>query len=152
MLLNFIHLKQLRNIVVVHLAQCHRTSMPLVGLSEFDERGFLRQMFILEFAVKEMWADWNFISQLMKNSSSIELKFLFSADKTYRDMRTARQSQSIIISGESGAGKSLSIRSLKWKLIFFKGKTESAKYVLKYLTESYGARNGQIEDRINKCT
>ncbi|CAF1462018.1 unnamed protein product [Adineta ricciae] len=54
-------------------------------------------------------------------------------DKAYRDMRTIKQSQSIIISGESGAGK-----------------TESAKYVLQYLTESYGAHNGQIEDRINK--
>ena len=31
------------------------------------------------------------------------------------------------------------------------GKTESAKYVLQYLTESYGAQSGQIEDRINKC-
>lgn len=31
------------------------------------------------------------------------------------------------------------------------GKTESAKYVLQYLTESYGAHSGQIEDRINKC-
>lgn len=36
-------------------------------------------------------------------------------------------------------------------LINLSGKTESAKYVLQYLTESYGAQNGQIEDRINKC-
>ncbi|UJR27958.1 hypothetical protein I4U23_009216 [Adineta vaga] len=54
-------------------------------------------------------------------------------DKAYRDMRTVKKSQSIIVSGESGAGK-----------------TESAKYVLQFLTESYGAQNGQIEDRINK--
>ncbi|CAF4851043.1 unnamed protein product [Rotaria sp. Silwood1] len=54
-------------------------------------------------------------------------------DKAYRDMRRVKQSQSIIISGESGAGK-----------------TESAKYVLRYLTESYGVHNGQIEDRINE--
>ncbi|CAF4416365.1 unnamed protein product, partial [Adineta steineri] len=40
-------------------------------------------------------------------------------DKAYRDMRTTKQSQSVIVSGESGAGK-----------------TESAKYVLQYLTES----------------
>ena len=31
------------------------------------------------------------------------------------------------------------------------GKTESAKYVLQYLTESYGAQSGLIEDRINQC-
>ncbi|CAF3335776.1 unnamed protein product [Rotaria sp. Silwood2] len=54
-------------------------------------------------------------------------------DKAYRDMRRIKQSQSIIISGESGAGK-----------------TESAKYVLRYLTESYGVHNGQIEDRTNE--
>ena len=36
-------------------------------------------------------------------------------------------------------------------LMYSVGKTESAKYVLQYLTESYGAHNGQIEDRINKC-
>ncbi|CAF0726267.1 unnamed protein product [Didymodactylos carnosus] len=54
-------------------------------------------------------------------------------DKAYRDMRALRQSQSIIVSGESGAGK-----------------TESAKYILQYLTESYGTHSGQIEDRINK--
>jgi myosin heavy subunit len=41
--------------------------------------------------------------------------------------------------------------TLNFNLIFYSGKTESAKYVLQYLTESYGAHNGQIEDRINKC-
>ena len=55
-------------------------------------------------------------------------------DKAYRDMRAFKQSQSIIVSGESGAGK-----------------TESAKYLLKYLTESYGTRSGLIESRINEC-
>ena len=33
----------------------------------------------------------------------------------------------------------------------YSGKTESAKYVLQYLTESYSVSSGQIEDRINKC-
>ncbi len=56
------------------------------------------------------------------------------ADKSYRDMRSNKQSQSIIVSGESGAGK-----------------TESAKYLLKYLTESYGTKTGLIEARLNQC-
>lgn len=55
-------------------------------------------------------------------------------DKSYRDMRAFKQSQSVIVSGESGAGK-----------------TESAKYLLRYLTESYGAKSGLIESRLNDC-
>ena len=49
------------------------------------------------------------------------------ADKAYRDMRAFRQSQSLIVSGESGAGK-----------------TESTKHVIKYLTESFGG--GTVEN------
>ncbi len=56
------------------------------------------------------------------------------ADKSYRDMRAHKQSQSIIVSGESGAGK-----------------TESAKYLLRYLTETYGTKSGVIEARLNQC-
>ncbi|XP_013361288.1 PREDICTED: unconventional myosin-VI isoform X5 [Chinchilla lanigera] len=52
------------------------------------------------------------------------------ADKAFRDMKVLRMSQSVIVSGESGAGK-----------------TENTKFVLRYLTESYGT--GQdIDDRI----
>lgn len=53
------------------------------------------------------------------------------ADKAYRDMRVLKTSQSIIVSGESGAGK-----------------TESTKYILKYLTECWGTHAGPIEQRI----
>nr|VZI34395.1 unnamed protein product [Spirometra erinaceieuropaei] len=53
------------------------------------------------------------------------------ADKAYRDMRMQKASQAIVVSGESGAGK-----------------TETTKYVLRYLTESYGAEAGIIERNI----
>ena len=58
------------------------------------------------------------------------LPFL-TADKAFREMRSLKLNQSIIISGESGAGK-----------------TESTKYVLRFLTELYGASAGIIEQRI----
>jgi len=53
------------------------------------------------------------------------------ADKAYRDMKVTKLSQSVIVSGESGAGK-----------------TESTKHILKYLTECWGTHAGPIEQRI----
>lgn len=53
------------------------------------------------------------------------------ADKAFRDMKVLKQSQSIIVSGESGAGK-----------------TESTKHLLRYLCDSYGAAVGPIEQKI----
>ncbi|CAI2349946.1 unnamed protein product [Caenorhabditis sp. 36 PRJEB53466] len=53
------------------------------------------------------------------------------ADKAYREMRRHKASQSIIVSGESGAGK-----------------TESQKAVLRYLCENWGAEAGPIQQRL----
>ncbi|XP_011309584.1 myosin heavy chain 95F isoform X1 [Fopius arisanus] len=53
------------------------------------------------------------------------------ADKSFRDMKVFKQSQSIIVSGESGAGK-----------------TESTKYLLRYLCDLWGSMAGPIEQKI----
>lgn len=53
------------------------------------------------------------------------------SDKAYRDMYVLKQSQSIIVSGESGAGK-----------------TESTKHLLKFLCHNWGAETGSLEQKI----
>lgn len=55
----------------------------------------------------------------------------FVADKAFRDMKSFKQSQSIIVSGESGAGK-----------------TESTKYILKYLCDLWAKGAGPVEQKI----
>lgn len=53
------------------------------------------------------------------------------ADKAYRDMKYNKNSQSIIISGESGAGK-----------------TESTKYLTNYLCNSYNTKTNSIAESL----
>jgi len=52
------------------------------------------------------------------------------ADKAYRDLKTLKLSQAIIVSGESGAGK-----------------TENTKFCLKYIADNYGSGD-DIDKRI----
>lgn len=63
---------------------------------------------------------------------SILFELIFNlANKAYCDMKRLKQNQSIIVSGESGAGK-----------------TESQKYILRYLCHCWGSLVGSIEQRI----
>lgn len=71
------------------------------------------------------------IKRYRGKSLGVEPPHVFAiADKAYRDMKASKASQSIIVSGESGAGK-----------------TESTKYVIRYLTDSI-SNSADIEQRI----
>lgn len=59
------------------------------------------------------------------------MKILLQDFLVFSDMRVLKQSQSIVVSGESGAGK-----------------TESTKYILRYLCDSGGIAAGPIEQKI----
>merc|ERR1712038_1924140 len=72
--------------------------------------------------IKELYAPKTIKSYMGRSLGTMPPHVFAIADKAFRDMKVLKQSQSIIVSGESGAGK-----------------TESTKYILKYLCDNFGS-------------
>ena len=83
------------------------------------------------FEVKNLYNSETIKSYLGKSLGTKPPHVFAIADHAFRDMKVLKQSQSIIVSGESGAGK-----------------TESTKYILKYLCDNYGRESGVLEEKI----
>ncbi|TKR77185.1 hypothetical protein L596_018202 [Steinernema carpocapsae] len=81
--------------------------------------------------IPDLYSDATIKAYQGKSIGSMPPHIFAIADKAYRDMRRLSQSQSIIVSGESGAGK-----------------TESQKCILRYLCENWGTSAGNIETNI----
>jgi len=73
------------------------------------------------FEIADLYSTETIKSYLGKSLGTRPPHVFAIADKAFRDMKVLKTSQSIIVSGESGAGK-----------------TESTKYILKYLCDNYG--------------
>ncbi|XKL69082.1 hypothetical protein PGB90_006851 [Kerria lacca] len=83
------------------------------------------------FEIKNLYSQQTMRSYQGKSLGVLSPHVFAIADKSFRDMKVLKQSQSIIVSGESGAGK-----------------TESTKYLLKYLCDLWGSAAGPIEQKI----
>ena len=85
------------------------------------------------FEIPHLYSSDTISSYLGKSLGTRPPHVFAIADKAFRDMKVLKQSQSIIVSGESGAGK-----------------TESTKYILKYLCDNYGSDQsaGSLEGKI----
>ncbi|XP_066580996.1 myosin heavy chain 95F isoform X2 [Prorops nasuta] len=83
------------------------------------------------FEVKGLYSSQTIKSYQGKSLGETPPHVFAIGDKAFRDMKVLKQSQSIIVSGESGAGK-----------------TESTKYLLRYLCDLWGSMAGPIEQRI----
>ncbi|XP_043272163.1 myosin heavy chain 95F isoform X2 [Venturia canescens] len=81
--------------------------------------------------VKDLYSSQTIKSYQGKSLGETPPHVFAIADKAFRDMKVLKQSQSIIVSGESGAGK-----------------TESTKYLLRYLCDLWGSTAGPIEQKI----
>lgn len=83
------------------------------------------------FEIKDLYSSKTIKSYQGKSLGVLPPHVFAIADKAFRDMKVLKMSQSIIVSGESGAGK-----------------TESTKYLLKYLCDLWGTAAGPIEQKI----
>ncbi|XP_069688949.1 myosin heavy chain 95F isoform X2 [Periplaneta americana] len=83
------------------------------------------------FEIRDLYSSMTIKSYQGKSLGVMPPHVFAIADKSFRDMKVLKQSQSIIVSGESGAGK-----------------TESTKYLLRYLCELWGTTAGPIEQKI----
>lgn len=83
------------------------------------------------FEVKNLYTLDTIVKYQGKSLGQMPPHVFAIADKAFRDMKVLKESQSIVVSGESGAGK-----------------TESTKYILRYLCESWGSKMGELEQKI----
>jgi len=83
------------------------------------------------FELKNLYSEATIKSYEGKSLGTLPPHVFAIADKAFRDMKTLKQSQSVIVSGESGAGK-----------------TESTKYILKYMLYNFGKQAGSLEQKI----
>uniref|UniRef100_A0A1I8GZ60 Unconventional myosin-6 n=1 Tax=Macrostomum lignano TaxID=282301 RepID=A0A1I8GZ60_9PLAT len=111
-LLNNIRLRYMKNAIYTYVANI------LIAVNPY-------------FEVPKLYAKDTIKAYQGKSLGTMPPHVFAIGDKAYRDMKAFKASQAIIVSGESGSGK-----------------TETAKHIFKYLTENYGAHAGPIEQRI----
>ena len=114
-LLNNVHLRYSRDKIYTYVANI------LIAVNPY-------------FEISNLYSADTIASYLGKSLGTKSPHVFAIADKAFRDMKVLKQSQSIIVSGESGAGK-----------------TESTKYILKYLCDNYGSfekSSGSLEEKI----
>jgi len=83
------------------------------------------------FDIKDLYSPGTIKSYHGKSLGTMPPHVFAIADKAFRDMKVLKQSQSVIVSGESGAGK-----------------TESTKHILNYLCSNFGQTAGSLEKKI----
>eukprot|EP00091_Calanus_sinicus_P000213 TRINITY_DN10155_c0_g1_i1.p1 TRINITY_DN10155_c0_g1~~TRINITY_DN10155_c0_g1_i1.p1 ORF type:complete len:190 (-),score=57.67 TRINITY_DN10155_c0_g1_i1:241-810(-) len=84
--------------------------------------------------IKELYSPGTIKSYQGKSLGTMPPHVFAIADKAFRDMKVLKKSQSVIVSGESGAGK-----------------TESTKHILNYLCSNFGQTAGSLRKENPEC-